>query len=169
MLHNRHPGALGPHGQLLGSGGAEGIARTEHHLAPDGLEAQRQLANGGGLAHAVHAHHQHHHGPLQRRTGDVHLLHHDVLQHIPGLGCFLHIASLHPLAQFVHDGGGGLHATVGQEEDVLQLLVEILVNLPGFLDQVVHLVSQVAAGFAQALPQAGEQALFLRFAHISAS
>ena len=44
--------------QLLDRGGAERVAGGEHHLAALGAEARRELADGGGLARAVHADHE---------------------------------------------------------------------------------------------------------------
>ena len=61
-LDDGHVGALGPDGQLVGGGGAEGIARADDHPAAHGLKARGQLADGGGLAHAVDADDQQHHG-----------------------------------------------------------------------------------------------------------
>src|SRR3569623_253952 len=52
--------ALAPGLQLLHRRGAEGVAGREHHRVPLGLQIYRELADGGGLAHAVHAHHQDH-------------------------------------------------------------------------------------------------------------
>ena len=44
--------------QLLDRGGAERVAGREHHLAALGAEARRELADGGGLARAIHADYQ---------------------------------------------------------------------------------------------------------------
>ncbi|MNN93142.1 hypothetical protein D3C81_2115330 [compost metagenome] len=54
--------ALAPHLQLLDGGGAEGVAGGEHDLLAILLQLLRQLADGGGLAHAVHADHEDHVG-----------------------------------------------------------------------------------------------------------
>ena len=47
-----------PDGQLFGSRRAEGVARGQHHVFALLLEMAGQLADGGGLAHAVDAHDQ---------------------------------------------------------------------------------------------------------------
>src|SRR3569833_1855803 len=64
--------ALAPGLQLLHCRGAEGVAGREHHRVPLRLQIFRELADGGGLAHAVHAHHQDHIGPLVRGDGERH-------------------------------------------------------------------------------------------------
>ncbi len=61
----RAPDALGPHLELLDGGGAEGVAGGEHHAAALAGAAPRQLADGGGLARAVHADHQDDERPLR--------------------------------------------------------------------------------------------------------
>jgi hypothetical protein len=48
--------------ELLGGGGAERVARGHHHLVAGGHLALAELADGGGLAHAVDAHEQPHVG-----------------------------------------------------------------------------------------------------------
>ncbi len=62
LLHDCGAAALGPDVQLLGGGGAEGIAGGQHHLAAGLRQPQRQLADGGGLARSVHAHDHDHVG-----------------------------------------------------------------------------------------------------------
>ena len=56
LLHDLRAAAFGPDVQLLGGGGAEGVARGQHHLAAFTREPLCQLADAGGLARAVHAH-----------------------------------------------------------------------------------------------------------------
>ena len=62
--HHRDVVTLAPHLQLLHRGGAEGVAGGQHHVLAFRLEATGQLADGGGLADPVHAHHQDHIGFL---------------------------------------------------------------------------------------------------------
>src|SRR6266542_1059185 len=52
-FHHRHSGALSPDLQLLGGGGAEGVAGRQQHLLAVAGPARRQLADGSGLADAV--------------------------------------------------------------------------------------------------------------------
>ena len=61
-------GALAPDFQLLDGGGAEGVGGAEQDAVALGLEAGGEFADGGGLAGAVHAHHQDHGGRLRRRA-----------------------------------------------------------------------------------------------------
>ena len=56
------PRAIGPDTELFDGRGAKGVARGEHHVFARIGEAPRELADGGGLARAVHAHHQQHEG-----------------------------------------------------------------------------------------------------------
>ena len=56
--HHGHLVALAPGLQLLHRRGAEGVAGREHHLLAVVLELFGQLADGGGLAGAVDAHHE---------------------------------------------------------------------------------------------------------------
>ena len=58
--------------------------------------------------------------------------------------------------QALMDHGGGLHAAVRQEQSILQLLIEILVDLPIFPGNFVHLFGEVSPGFTQARKQAGK-------------
>ena len=165
VLHDRHPGPLRPDRQLLRRRGPEGVPGAEHDLPADGLEPQGQLADGGGLAHAVHAHHQHDHGPAQRGPGNIHLLDHDLLQDFPGGAGVLHVLLFHPFPQLADNDRRGLQPAVRHDQDILQLLVEILVNLPVFPDHIVDLLGHIPPGFAQPGPQTGKQALFLLVAH----
>ena len=50
--------ALCPDAQLLGGGGAEGIAGAQKYLFPVLLQAGGKLAYGGGLADAVYSDHE---------------------------------------------------------------------------------------------------------------
>ena len=56
--------ALAPDLQLLDRGGAEGVARRQHHALSFSCELPGELADCGGLARAVHAHHENHEGLL---------------------------------------------------------------------------------------------------------
>ena len=53
-----HSGTFGPDDQLVHRSGAEGIGRTEDDLLALALEEMRELAYGGGLAHAVDSYHE---------------------------------------------------------------------------------------------------------------
>ena len=60
------PRAVGPDAELLDGRGAEGVARREHHVFARVGETPRELADGGGLARAVHADHEQHEGLVRR-------------------------------------------------------------------------------------------------------
>ena len=57
---DRYPGAFAPNLQLFDSGGAERVARRDHHFFASRLELACQFANRGGLSGTVDAHDQHH-------------------------------------------------------------------------------------------------------------
>ena len=57
---------LAPDLELLDGGGPEGVAGGEHHRQALLAEFLGKLADGGGLAGAVHAHHEDHEGLLRR-------------------------------------------------------------------------------------------------------
>ena len=50
--------------QLLDGGSAKCVAGGQHQAVLLFEEAVRKLADGGGLANAVHTHHQHHEGRM---------------------------------------------------------------------------------------------------------
>ena len=158
MLDQRHLGALGPHSQLIVSSRAEGIAGGKHHTAADLLKAQRQLSHGRRLANAVNAHHEHDHRPAQRRTGNIHFLHQEILEHFAGHGGVLDLLLLHAAAQLVNDLGAGAYAHVGQKQNVRQFLVKVLVDFHGIFNQLVHAFGQIAARFGQTLLESGKKA-----------
>ncbi len=66
LCHYRDLITLTPGLELLDGGGAKGITGGKHHRTAVGLEAVGQLADGGGLAAAVDADHQHHEGSGER-------------------------------------------------------------------------------------------------------
>ena len=61
LLDDRHARALGPDGQLIGGGGAEGVACADDDAPAHRLETRGQLADRRGFAHAVHADDEEHH------------------------------------------------------------------------------------------------------------
>ena len=58
LLDARHAYPIRPNLQLTDGSGTEGIGSAEHDLLARLLEVVRQLADGGGLAHTVHAYYQ---------------------------------------------------------------------------------------------------------------
>ena len=64
LLHHGHTHAVAPDLKLVDGCGTERIGSTEHHLVARLLELIGKLADGGGLANTIHAHHEHHVRPL---------------------------------------------------------------------------------------------------------
>ncbi len=130
-----HAGPLGPDAQLIDGRGPEGVPGAEDHLAPPLLVAVGQLAQGGGLARAVHPHHEDHgQDPglvdVQGLRGLQHA-HHLLLQDQVGVLGGLDALPAHPLLGPLHQLHGGLHAHVPQDEQLLQLLPELVGDLVG--------------------------------------
>ena len=151
MANDGHVGALRPNGQLLVRRGAEGVRRRQHHAAPDFLKAQRQLADRRGLSHAVHAHHEHHHGPFERRARNVHFLNDNLLEDFLRALRVRNFFRRQAGAQLLHNLQRRGHSNVRQNQNVRQFVVKILVHRAGILHQFVHLVRQAAACFGQSL------------------
>ena len=118
---------------------------------------QGKLADAGRFARAVHADNEHDHRPAQRRTRDVHLLNHDIFEHLLGGIGVLDLVFAHAAAQFIHNGGCRLHAAVGHEQDIFEFLIEVLVNLPRFLHQRIDAPHQRITRLGQSLTQFCEQ------------
>ena len=96
------------------------------------LEALRQFADGGGLARAVHAHHQDH----GRRLGDARRRALAGLQNFEQLlanqplqfGGVAQLVAVHALADALENLVGRAHADVGRDERVLQLVEQVGVD-----------------------------------------
>ena len=130
---HRTAGPLAPDFQLLHGGGAEGIAGGQHHLLLLVAELFGQLADGRGLAGAVHADHQHD-MRLQRRVDGQRQRHgrqnfRDILgESLP------HLLRRHFLFEAFAGQVGGqlrrcLHAEIGLDQQVFQLLQRGIVQL----------------------------------------
>jgi hypothetical protein len=91
-----------------------------------------QLADGGGLARAVDAYHQHHgrrlgdvrHGPFARLQNLEQMLADEISQ----LAGVAHQAAVHALLDPVQNFLGGLDADVGADERELQLVEQVGVD-----------------------------------------
>ena len=154
MPHDLHLGPLRPDRELLRGGGPEGVGGAEQHLFPLLAEAGGQLADGGGLAHAVHPHHEDDGGLCAQLEAQVALfeaLRHDLHKgglHVPAAP---EAPLLRDLPQPVHRLGGGLHPGVGHNHGGFQVLEELLV-LPGEGgEEVVHGDGHALAGLGQAV------------------
>jgi len=118
-----HALPLTPELQLFHRGGAVGVAGREHHVLFLGFEALCQLAQGGGLAHAIHAQGQHHErlniGGEGERFRHRHEQRHDLFDQC-GTQCQGIRRSA--LAQVLDESLGGLYAHIPLDETGLQFL-----------------------------------------------
>ena len=149
LLDDGHIGALGPDGELLGGGGAERVRGADDDAAAHGLKASGQFADGGGLAHAVDANDEQHHRAFQ-----VHRLgaHHVGEYLLEGFARLLRGADLLRLALLAQAADGqfrGLHAHVGHDEHVAEILEEVVVELFVVLHQLVHVAGEHGAVFCR--------------------
>ena len=131
MLDDLHLGPLGPDRQLLRGGGPEGIPRRQQDPVPIGLQAVGQLADGGGLAHAVDPDHQDHRRLAgQVQAGLSHRQHFH--QNLPQAGFYLlrlfDLPLLYPLPQGLHRLQGGLHPHIREDQGLLQFLKKVLIH-----------------------------------------
>ena len=132
LLDDLHPAALRPDGELLGGGSAEGIGSSKDNLLALLIQIMADLADGGGLAHAVYADEQHDGGlggkiKLQIAYGEH--LGEDLLHAVAGTLSVLDAALLRAPAQLVHRLHGGVHAHVGQDQRLLQLVIKLVSQL----------------------------------------
>ena len=153
---HRNAVALAPHLQLLHGGGPEGVAGGQHHVLAFGLEAAGQLADGGGLADPVHAHHQNHIGlfggvdfqrPVHRHQQVAQLF----LQRFVERVRVHQFLTADPVGEVADDGVGGFHAHVRHQQLSLDFLEDLVVDLLGAHQQVRQALAQVLAGLAHAL------------------
>ena len=150
LAHQLHAGALAPDLQLVGGGGPEGVPGGHQHPPAIPLEGGGQLADGGGLAHAGHPDEQGHRRRGGQAEGGVAHLEH-LGEHPPQAGPsgvhVLDLLRLHPLPQLLHRLQGGVHPHVPQDQGLLQLVVKVVVQLPG--EQLVKGVADVLLGAGQ--------------------
>ena len=132
LLDDVHPRPVSPDGELVGSGGPEGVGGAEKYLFPLPPELMADLADGGGFAHPVHPDKQHHRGlggqvqgqlPGAEGVGD------DPDHYLPGPLHGLDPLRTYPAAQLLHQLQGDVHAGVRQNQRLLQLVVEVVGEL----------------------------------------
>ena len=96
-------------------------------------EARGELADGGGLARAVDADHQHHRRRLRharrRAFAGLQDLQQVLADQALQLGGVVELVAVHPLADAFQDFVGGAHADIGGDQRVLQLIEQIGVDL----------------------------------------
>ena len=127
------PHALGPHAELLAGRGPEGVAGGHDHLVPAADLALAQLADGGGLAHAVDADEQPHRRRLRRRSAGIRSKPDSralssVLQRVEQLLGVGEPLGLDPGPQRVEQLGGRLDADVGPDQRLLELVPGLVVD-----------------------------------------
>ena len=131
VLDDVHLCPVGPDGQLVGGSGPEGVSRGQKHPVPLVLQKVCQLADGSGLPHPVDPDHQDHRGlagQVQARLSHGKHLHQNLPQAGLHLLRVLELALLHPAAQLLHRLHGGVHAHVGEDQGLFQLLEKLLVH-----------------------------------------
>src|SRR5665647_105160 len=165
LLHDPAADPPGPHGKLLHRGGPEGVAGHHERGLPHLLEPPGDLADGGRLSGAVHAHHEDHGGlrghidPLRLRivglqySGD----HVGELVH-EGLASLDLLGRAAPL-ELVDDLDRPVDAHVAGDEELLDLLVEMAVD--AHVDRRLELVADGRTRLAEVLAEAPEEPLSL--------
>ena len=149
-LDQGHLGPVCPEFQLLAGCGAEGIARRQHDPVAQILVQVGQLGDGGGLAHTVDADDQDHRG----LAGDVHVvggahLQADQLpQRLQGLLAGFQVICLHLVAQLIHQADRTVRAHIGQDQLLLQVVVQIIVDL-GVGERIDNAGEKAGAGLFQ--------------------
>ena len=130
-----YAGPVGPDLDLVDGGRAECIRSAQDHFLPLGLEHRGELADGGGLAHAVHSHDHYHIRLLRKIKGD----HLGGTVQVDELGYLLakhayelvegHIlVLLHALLERINDLERGVHAHIGGDERLLYGIEHIVVD-----------------------------------------
>ncbi len=154
-----------PHLQLLDGGGAERVGGAQQHAAAFGPVSAGQLSDGGGLARAVHAHHEDHgrrlghvrNRPLGRFEHFEKMLR-DQLLDLARVGQLLAVGALADAFENLADG---IHADVGGDERVLQLVEQVGVDFLASGDGVFQPIHQAGTRLLDAGLQALEQVGFL--------
>ena len=144
-------GTVCPDCQLFRCRRTEGIRCCQQHLLALTPEISRHLADGGGLAHAVDADHQHHRGlggEIQRA-----LLPHQAGDDLPQLSDDLRglgdAGMAYPVPELVHDAHGHIGAHIAHDECFFQLVKEVLVHLGKTGSQILQTAHQRIPGLFQ--------------------
>ena len=157
--------ARAPYLQLLDGGGAEGVGRAQQHAAAFGLIPAGQLPDGGGFARAVHAHDKHHgrrlghvgNRPLGRFQHFEKMLRDELLD-FARVGQLLAVRAL---ADALQNFADRVHADVGGDERILQLVEQVGVDFLAAGDSVFQAIHQARTRLLDAGLQALEQVGFL--------
>src|SRR5205085_895714 len=173
LLYERDAGALGPDGELVGGGGAEGVGGADENVVALGLDALRELADGRGLADAVDA--DDHDDVRQNRDGhalfggDALLLglveygEQLVLYRALQRGDVAYLLARDSAPNLVEYVGRRLHADVGGDERLFQFVEKLRVNDLATLKDRVNLLGQRLARGGDCAREARGVTLFERF------
>ena len=114
-------------------------------------QARGELADAGGLAHAVHTDDQQHHRAVQTHGLRAQYIYQNLLQRLARLFGISDLFALAALAQPRHGQLCGVHAHVRHYQDIGQILIKVVVELLIILHQLVHAPRKDLAGSAQAV------------------
>lgn len=129
-LDQRHPGTVGPGFQLFAGRCAEGIACRQHDPLAQILVQISQLGNGGGFAHAVHAHNQNNRrfaAQVQVSFG-AYLAADDIAQGNQRFLAGMQAVDLYLIAQLVHQTHRAAGADIGQNQLLFQIIIQVIIN-----------------------------------------
>ena len=134
-----HACALTPHLELLDGGGAEGVGTSYEAGLALVASTSGELAHRGGLAGAVDAHKEDARGHVLEGVaiGRSELLGKALGQGVTQLVCAGEVLARRLLAQVVGHAHGKLAAHVAHHERVLEVLPEVLVDLPTHVEDLV--------------------------------
>ena len=157
-------GPLPPGLQLLHRRRPKGVGGAHQHLPPFPHPEARQLAGGGGLAHAVDPDHQQDleagcGRPVAR--GGTGLQNMEELRSDTGLELagIVDAVPLYPVPDPVEDHRGGIDPHVGPHQDFLELLKQFRINRLPALQHLFHAGHQVPAGRRHGRPEPAQKTL----------
>ena len=137
LLDDIHPGAFRPDGELLHGRRPERIGRPDDDLFALGRKHGRELADGRGLPHPVHAHDEHDVGFLGKIEGLYGGIAAIDIEEFPDLVTdevheFVHghiLVPFHPVLQVLNDFQRGVHAHVRGKQRFLEGVQHVVVHL----------------------------------------
>ena len=124
-------GAVCPNFKLIRRRRAERVRRAQQYALALALQTVGDLADGRGLAHAVHADDQHDARlgrQVKRGVAHVQLFNQNIAQRLLHIVAALDALLVHDVAQLFHRVVRDRCAEVGHNEAVLKLVIEFVVN-----------------------------------------
>ena len=157
---------LAPDLQLFHRRRTEGIPRRQHHRLTLLFKLTRQLADGSGFPHPVHADHQNNKWRfafnVQRLVYFGENLAHLFFQQAVQRFRIAQLLTAGAFRQVGNDLAGGFHPDVGDQQLFFQLFKQIIVDLLT-AEQADKSGTEILLRFQQATLEAGEEAFFCRF------